>query len=270
MKKIYALLIFLLFIVLVWFSWKWYQNTILCCDDATQEVAPPIVKPEAKKSGPVVFNWNSATAVTNDLWPAQKNEIISGNSENKILSIEGSYFNEETNSSNFENLGLARADAIKQLLLDTIPSEKIEITSNKADFYDDATSQPFGGTILSWDTRNENIQEIESKTLIYFPYNSTDKIDNTNINNYILTVANALKGNEKKITLTGHTDNIGTPPFNKKLGMLRALAMKKLLVNSGVDPKRIILASDGQEKPIATNDTEEGREKNRRVELEIK
>jgi len=52
--------------------------------------------------------------------------------------------------------------------------------------------------------------------------------------------------------------------------MLRAIAMKKLLVNSGVDAKRIILASEGQERPIATNDTEEGREKNRRVELEIK
>jgi len=270
MKKIYALLIFLLFIVLVWFSWRWYQNTILCCDDAAPIITAPIVKPKTLKSGPVVFNWNSALAVTNDLWPAQKNQIISGNSDNKILRIDAPFFKEETNNTTFENLGLARADAIKQLLVDTIPSEKIEIGSKLADFYDDASSQPFGGTVLSWDTRNENIQEIESKTLIYFPYNSTDKIDNSNISNYILTVANALKGNEKKITLTGHTDTIGTPPFNKKLGMLRAIEMKKLLVKSGVDPKRIILASAGQERPIATNNTEEGRQKNRRVELEIK
>ena len=52
--------------------------------------------------------------------------------------------------------------------------------------------------------------------------------------------------------------------------MLRAINMKKLLVSSGVDPSRIKLATEGQAKPIASNDTEEGRKKNRRVELEIK
>ena len=52
--------------------------------------------------------------------------------------------------------------------------------------------------------------------------------------------------------------------------MLRAIAMKKLLVSSGVDASRITLVSEGQAKPIASNDTAEGRQKNRRVELEIK
>ena len=116
----------------------------------------------------------------------------------------------------------------------------------------------------------ENLKEIENKTLIYFPYNSTDKLDNDNISTYLSSVADALKGNDKTVTLTGHTDNIGNPPFNKKLAMLRAIAMKKLLVSSGVDASRITLVSEGQAKPIASNDTEEGRQKNRRVELEIK
>ncbi len=79
-----------------------------------------------------------------------------------------------------------------------------------------------------------------------------------------------MKGNDKTLTLTGHTDNIGNLPFNKKLGMLRAIAMKKLLVGSGVDANRITIKSEGQAKPIASNETEEGRQKNRRVELEIK
>lgn len=270
MKKIFAFLLFILFIILAWFSWKWYKNTILCCDDATQIEATKTETTPALKSGPLVFSWNSPEAITNDLWLAKKNEILSGKADNKILRIVGPFYKDEVNNTTFENLGLARADGLRQLLLDSIPTEKIEIDAHLEDFYEDAKSKPFGGTVLSWETRNENIQEIESKTLIYFPYNSTDKIENSNISLYLSSVAEALKGNNKTVTLTGHTDNIGTPPFNKKLGMLRAIAMKKLLVSSGVDPNRITLVSEGQATPIATNDTEEGRQKNRRVELEIK
>ena len=270
MKKFLALLLFLLFIILAWFSWKWYKNTILCCDDTTQIEATKNVTPPTEKSGPLVFSWNSEKAITNDLWLAQKQEILSVNTDNKILRIVGPFYKDEVNNTTFENLGLARADAIRQLLLDSIPSEKIEIDAHLETFYEEAKTMPFGGTVLNWDTRNENIKEIENKTLIYFPYNSTDKIDNANINAYISSVADALKGNNKTVTLTGHTDDIGNPPFNKKLGMLRAINMKKLLVSSGVDPSRIKLATEGQAKPIASNDTEEGRKKNRRVELEIK
>ena len=270
MKKILALLLFLLFIILAWFSWKWYKNTILCCDDANQIEATKNLAPQTEKSGPLVFNWNSEKAVTNDLWLAQKKEILSVNTDNKILRIDGPFYKDEVNNTTFENLGLARADAIRQLLIDSIPSEKIEIDSHLEEFYEEAKTMPFGGTVLNWDTRNENIKEIENKTLIYFPYNSTDKLDNDNISTYLSSVADALKGNDKTVTLTGHTDNIGNPPFNKKLAMLRAIAMKKLLVSSGVDASRITLVSEGQAKPIASNDTEEGRQKNRRVELEIK
>jgi outer membrane protein OmpA-like peptidoglycan-associated protein len=174
------------------------------------------------------------------------------------------------NNTTFENLGLARADAVKQLLLDSISADKMEIDSKLVNFLEDARTTSFGGTTLNWKVRNENIQEIDNKALIYFPYNSTKKIDNTNINNYLSNVAKALKGNDKTVTLTGHTDNIGNPSFNKDLGMQRALAMKNLLVNLGIDANRISVSSEGQSQPIDTNDTEEGRQKNRRVELEIK
>lgn len=167
-------------------------------------------------------------------------------------------------------MGLARANAVKQLLLDKVPEDKIELSAKLSDALDDAKTKPFGGTVLNWVVRNENIQEVDNKTLIYFPYNSTEKVDNSNINNYIKSVAESLKGNEKRVNLTGHTDNIGNPAFNKKLALKRAQTIKDLLISLGIDANRVSVASEGQESPIASNDTDEGRQKNRRVELEIK
>jgi outer membrane protein OmpA-like peptidoglycan-associated protein len=67
--------------------------------------------------------------------------------------------------------------------------------------------------------------------------------------------------------LEGHTDNTGDPDSNKKLSVDRAEAIKNMLVAGGIDGSRITTAGWGQEKPIASNDTEEGRGKNRRTEL---
>ena len=70
-----------------------------------------------------------------------------------------------------------------------------------------------------------------------------------------------------QVQLAGHTDNTGDPDANKKLSVDRAEAIKALLVAGVIDESRITTAGWGQEKPIATNDTEEGKAKNRRTEL---
>ena len=67
--------------------------------------------------------------------------------------------------------------------------------------------------------------------------------------------------------LEGHTDNTGDPESNKKLSVDRAEAIKALLIGGGIDGARITTAGFGQEKPIASNDTDEGRAQNRRTEL---
>jgi len=65
----------------------------------------------------------------------------------------------------------------------------------------------------------------------------------------------------------GHTDNVGDPEANKRLAQKRANAVKKYLVEQGVDPAKLEIIAEGEGNPIADNDTEEGREKNRRVEV---
>ena len=70
-----------------------------------------------------------------------------------------------------------------------------------------------------------------------------------------------------RVWVVGHTDNIGTAEFNVTLSNARAVAVVKALVAAGIDPARLTPHGDGPFAPLATNTTEEGRAKNRRVEL---
>ncbi|HEU4403912.1 MAG TPA: OmpA family protein [Polyangiaceae bacterium] len=73
----------------------------------------------------------------------------------------------------------------------------------------------------------------------------------------------------KKVRVEGHTDNRGVPAKNKKLSAARAASVVKWLVGHGVDPARLASAGFGQELPVDTNATDEGRQNNRRVEFHI-
>ena len=72
---------------------------------------------------------------------------------------------------------------------------------------------------------------------------------------------------ELQLSIEGHTDNVGSPKDNKVLSEKRAKAVMKAIVDQGVDPSRLRAIGWGQEKSIADNRTEEGRAKNRRIEI---
>ncbi|HLJ85255.1 MAG TPA: OmpA family protein [Candidatus Angelobacter sp.] len=69
------------------------------------------------------------------------------------------------------------------------------------------------------------------------------------------------------IQIVGHTDSTGPMDMNQKLSVARADAIKEMLVNQGVGQERIATSGLGEEKPVASNDTEAGRARNRRIEL---
>ena len=68
-----------------------------------------------------------------------------------------------------------------------------------------------------------------------------------------------------QVRLSGYADNTGTRAANQKLSLDRANAVKAMLVTSGIAPERIATKGYGQDRPIAPNDTEEGRARNRRT-----
>lgn len=77
------------------------------------------------------------------------------------------------------------------------------------------------------------------------------------------------KKSNLSIELQGHTDSTGKADANLKLSKDRAENVRKILISKGIDANRIIANGFGDSKPVATNTTEEGRQKNRRTEFRI-
>jgi OmpA-OmpF porin, OOP family len=67
--------------------------------------------------------------------------------------------------------------------------------------------------------------------------------------------------------IEGHTDNTGTPASNQTLSQARAKSVVEALVTGGISRDRLAAKGFGQDRPIADNRTDEGRAKNRRVEI---
>ncbi len=75
---------------------------------------------------------------------------------------------------------------------------------------------------------------------------------------------------DEQVTIEGHTDSIGTPSYNQTLSEQRASAVSSYLSTEGVPSGRITSIGYGETRPKASNDTPEGRQLNRRVEIHIR
>jgi OOP family OmpA-OmpF porin len=72
------------------------------------------------------------------------------------------------------------------------------------------------------------------------------------------------------LSVTGHTDFIGTPEYNQELGLERAQIVSKYLESKGIPGNKLITGSKGKEQPVGDNIMSSGRAKNRRTEISIK
>lgn len=100
-----------------------------------------------------------------------------------------------------------------------------------------------------------------------------DSADLTEDSKFVLdTVATTLNSSANKsikVQIGGHTDVIGTEPYNLMLSQQRAESVRQYLIGKGVDGSRMTALGLGTSQPMASNDTEEGRALNRRVEFKI-
>lgn len=78
-----------------------------------------------------------------------------------------------------------------------------------------------------------------------------------------------LQGNPVAVKLSGHADSIGEYVYNWHLSKSRADEVKAYLISKGIEETKIASTEYGNTKPIASNTTEEGRQRNRRVEIEL-
>ena len=86
---------------------------------------------------------------------------------------------------------------------------------------------------------------------------------------YLDKLAETLKRINTRIKVKGHTDNIGTDEVNMNLSKERAQAVMNYLLGKGVSRSKLSYDYYGSSLPLTTNETEEGRAMNRRVEIEI-
>jgi outer membrane protein OmpA-like peptidoglycan-associated protein len=72
-----------------------------------------------------------------------------------------------------------------------------------------------------------------------------------------------------RVEISGHTDNTGNSQYNQQLSEKRAKSVYSYLIEKGIQPQRLSSKGFGSTKPITANDTEDGRQQNRRIEFTI-
>ncbi len=99
--------------------------------------------------------------------------------------------------------------------------------------------------------------------------NGSDRLRFSRLNEFDQALKTLKEYPQSKVTVIGHTDSIGSKEYNKRLSEKRAESVAEYFVSQGVDKNRISFEGYGEEHPIESNDTKEGRERNRRVEIVI-
>jgi outer membrane protein OmpA-like peptidoglycan-associated protein len=107
---------------------------------------------------------------------------------------------------------------------------------------------------------------VATHTLLQFGSNS---LDTTKSSSQLDQLSQEIKSRDAKAVIEGHTDNVGSAEGNKVLSLDRAITVKRELKNRGVNGDKLRAVGMGEENPVATNDTAEGRAQNRRVEVKI-
>ena len=201
--------------------------------------------------------------------------FLSNNSD-KTVNITGLYKSDEENPTAWPNLGLARANSVKNYLVGLgIPSSQ---TNTFGKLMDDMV--PSGNLLLGPITyeiaeRPDNADDelkalydkIKANPLVLHFNTGQAAINLTSeqrqkvadISRYLDKVSDA------SCSVVGHTDNTGSRATNIQLGQERADFAKAYLIRNGIPESKISSDSQGPDSPIASNDTEEGRSKNRRT-----
>lgn len=246
----------------------------------TEEKAVEVLEEEEEvvALSPIMFNWNDPSVVMTDGFDeAYRNRILSDNSSDKILEITGFYSPAEVNNTDEENLGRARAKAIADLF-PNIPRERIIFLARRVDEPSSDPNHLLDFSELQWVDRPDEDAPVEEAKVVtlsdreiaYFPFSSANPIVPEELETYLQNLANNLKVSNEQVVLTGHTDNIGSPENNQALGLSRANSILQALINYGVPANQIKVQSRGEMEPTATNETEQGRARNRRVEIVYK
>lgn len=257
----------------------WCKNYENCGCNETESTAA--VAAEATSSTTsndlITFNANAIPTLGAG-WASFSDSIINLVKGGKRIEILGKYGSKEVNNTKFENLGLGRADTIKNMLLakmQGISASRVGIKSTLDESLNGASGAVVASSIAVLDTiatpsaQGGVVQQDEKHALIYFPSGSSAKEASKEVDDYLTQLAGKLKANNQTAAVIGHTDNKGNPAANVKLSQERADFVKGILVSHGADAAKLSTEGKGDKEPIGDNGTDAGRRQNRRVEIAI-
>lgn len=201
----------------------------------------------------------------------------------KDLEITGFYKSDEKNSSAYPNLGLARANSVKNyLVLHGVPSKQIDTYGQlNDDIHPDDKATLFGPLkfgMLTLDTADTSAMEALEKTcqsvrenplVLHFKTGQAAIALTNEQRQKIADISHCVDKLGVKVQVVGHTDNTGDAANNVILGQQRADFAKGYLIKNGILGGNIETSSKGQAEPIADNATDEGKAQNRRTVITI-
>ena len=199
----------------------------------------------------------------------------------KTIDITGYYKSDETNNSAFPNLGLARANAVKNYLVSQgVSSKQINTRGqlNDAINPDDANTLfgplKFGIVTLEEGAVDEDLEAAceairKSPLILHFETGQAQINLTPEQRQKFADISRCVDKLGVKVQVVGHTDNTGDADNNVVLGQQRTDFAKSYLIRNGILGINIEAASKGQTEPIADNNTEEGRSQNRRTVITI-
>lgn len=281
---------------IIGFLLHWY----FCCNEYCKErnQAEKTTQTKITSSAPFEFKDEDITIRSNDnfnFFPSNHaivqplsddllscvNEMVKHfqNNKNKVLKIVGHYKESEENLSNFDNLGLARAEAIKRFLIDQgLNANQIDTSSNiegpLVPNPDGILSGPYGFSVEAFENSN-NLEALkasimEDPVLLNFAPERYQTDLNAKQRKKLEALAAYLNAsNDARCTIVGHADSVKSEQLNMVLGKKRAEFTKTMLLKYDVDPIKIKTTSRGETQPIASNKTAKGKAQNRRTEVII-
>lgn len=282
-----ALLVFLLFIVYALFA-RWYyvcEVKNLCGSEAATTLIVTDEEGNTILEGYEEFAFDTTMVAPNlsddnRLFLDQLAAYLKANPE-LHLGITGFYRPSEKDmpSGMFENLGVARADRIRSLLLRRgIDEDRISLDYKQSNT--ELLEKPLRFQVY----RPERPSEFDRTAFTFtnmtfsdanFEYNSADFNPGEQLQSYADSVETYLELNPaSNLTIVGHTDSIGSDAYNDTLGMRRAQNAADYFRGLGIE-NEIATETMGKRRPVAPNskptgqDNPEGRQKNRRVNFVI-
>lgn len=249
-------------------SWKHYTCSIKgFCGDIDNRA-----RSAATSTAPIQFYLNTDSPLLTNFEPYR--DSLCKMSKSSFIEIIGYYYENETNSTPFENLGFARADKLASILnvcKDSMSKlfMKSVLRSGKADSDLLVASEVLISQIPMGLADSKEIQIITTNEVseIYFPSGSNKELKSDKLYQFLADIS--MKSGDRRILLTGHTDNVGDESTNVRLSLERCNSIKAILIEMGAIEENIICEGKGSSSPKIDNSTAENRSINRRVELKL-